>query len=262
MIFETISVFLKRYRKIIFFLISLCFVLLAYFIYYTFFTFHTTRISPDGNEMPTSYRTMVFTFNRDLKPESEQKKLTVEIDPYVGSFNYRIKKNTLTIGFDSQLAKDDKYSLRIKNLVSTSKDVFNFQKQYTVAYVEQKDLPKEDLEKFTSESDSFEKEYPLIKHLPIEDVSYTIEYEYPDSNTADKRLPIVISANFSAATNSPSGAPTQADFDYYLQRLRTAREQAIKVIEKKGFNREKYSLYFSEPYLLEEFNGQYIVDKL
>ncbi len=246
-----------RSRKVHIFTPLLIVLGIIFFIYYTFFFFHITRTSPADKIMPTSYSSVVIEFNKTLKKRGDQNNLKVSIKSESNKSSYLIDGSTLTINFQSTFEKGDTFSVDIKDITAKDGGVVDFKRDYIVEYVPLDKLPKEDIKKLTQKSDSFETQYPLIKNLPIESEEYSVNYRYPD-NGSNQKMPIIISSSFNLTTNSPNGIPTQADTNEYLQALRDSRNSAIKRLKMLGYNKNKYTLYFNEPYLTEEFNGYYI----
>ena len=233
-----------------------CTVILLYWLYYSIFVFHITHSSPSSNIMPTSYSTIEYSFNKPIKKQE----VNAYISPSINDVNYVISKNKLTVVFPSPFGEDEQFELVIKDLESISGDKITIKKEYLVQYVEQKDLPEEDLKKLTKQSDSFENEYPLISKLPKEDSTYRITYRYPDKD--NEKMIIIITSVFGITTNNPDGNPTDSDKAEYIEGLRVLRKAALKYLYSNGFNTKKYELYFSEPYITEEFGGKYIGEKV
>lgn len=250
------------FRKRILVFVILFFVsIFVYFIYYTFFVFHMSSSSPSGEIMPTSYSTIIYKFNKPLKKELLQKNISVRIDPEdVNNLSYSINDRELIVSFLYTFEENEKFTLYVDNIESQYEEKLDIKMNYTAKYVELKDLPAEDVRRLTSQSDSFEKEFPLVKYLPIEAPTYSIDYQFPDKG--DTRMPIIISSPFDITTNNSNGVPSESDKNDYVVGLRESRRDALSHLRSIGYNEKKYKLYFSEPYVTEEFKGEYLGNKL
>lgn len=247
-------------RRTVVLILVILFVVVLYYIYYNFFFFHIIKSSPNNNLMPTSYSSMIFEFNKPLESLEYQKKLKIYIDPEINEWNYTIDEKKLTINFHSNFGEGENFNLYINNILSSEGEFYSFKNKYTAQYVELKNLPEEDVVRLTKQSDSFENRFPLIKILPVENETYTIDYIYPDSESANK-LPIIISSNFNITTNNTNGIPDDNDKKDYLESLKLSRTEAIDFLKSSGYTTNKYILYFNEPYLTKEFGGSYLEDR-
>ncbi len=230
------------------FIVTVCFAGVAFWVYYSFFTFHIVKSDPSSTILPTSYKTVEFTFNKNL----DSKDYVIKISNKKAK--YKITGSKLIVYINKNISTGDTLSLTANNIQSINGDFVDINKEFSVQYVEQQYLPEDRLKQLVDQSDSFEDEYPLVKYLPIQEDEYTINYKYPDSD--NKKMPIIISSNYGITTNNPNGIPSDSDVNDYIESLRSSRKKAISYLNNIGFTKDKYQLYFPEPHLIEEFNGE------
>ena len=212
--------------------------------FYQAITLRVVSSNPSNLSIPTSQDQISFTFNQAI--DTQPSIIVKEGRPY----SYIVSGKTLTIRFSSPLASGDTLTLTVSVVSNLSS--LTFTRSYTAAYVDFSDLSLEQQQQQIKESDSFETSYPLVGVLPVIANEYEIDYQFPSSKT--NTMPIIITTTIVNASN-PLAA---ADSPENLSTLRESRDAAMKFLNKNGYTSDKYSLYFTEPYLLSEYNGKSI----
>lgn len=227
-------------------------VVMGYFIYNAL-VFRITSIDPE-EVFPTSTEIIIVSFNHTLAPKNDQPENLVVVNPDTG-VDYMIDGKTIIIRLLTPPQEGIPFELRLNGVVSSKGKVLSREFVYEVRYVPFSNLSSQQRDRQVEQSDSFESDFPLVKELPIRAIEYTVTYRFPDS---DKSLmPIIISVNFDASSRGGSG-PTQADMDYYISRIRDARTEALDRLRSLGYTDEKYEIFYSENFIIDEFPGSYL----
>lgn len=224
----------KLFLRVLLIIIGLIVIGLAYFIYYTFFIFHISGLSPDPNKFPTSGTIIQVEFNKNIEAignKPSQIKISPDVDRSVS-----FKGNTLYIKFNLPLNTKE-LSVQLDNIKSVNGDNLSEEINYKIVYVDPKDQTKAQLNAALESTDRFEESYDLVKHLPIKTDQYYIDYDLPDDGYI--QMPINIRMNFGAPNNSEQ-------YVEYESKVIKYRKQAIRKLVELGFNNKDYIFIFRE----------------
>lgn len=237
------------YRKpfFIYAVLSASALLLLIWIIYTFFIFHVTNVDPKGSFFPTSQKTLTVTYNMKL---NEVKKENISVSP---ERNYVIKTDgkKVMLFFETPFIKDEQVTIKLDNVSADTGSELSSEFKFTAKYLTSSQLSREEQARQLAESNSFENDYPLAQKLPYITDRFQVEGNFPDADS--NKMPITVTS-LSINTADPLAAP---DTPSNLELLRQDRRAAIAWLNENGFNTEKYILYFTEPYIVEEFGGMY-----
>lgn len=222
----------------------------VWWIYYSLFIFHITKVDPGNSRLPTSQNILEISFNKQL---AQNQKATDKLSvlPAV-PFDASINDKTLRINLRQTYVKDTRVEIRINNLVADNGDTFSKTLYFDVEYVPFGNLSEDQQEQQIKESDGFESSYPLIRKLPLITKDYEIDFRLPSNNQT--KVPIVITTT-TIVTSNPLADQSSPE---YLELLRITRRDAISWLKQSGYNDELYELYFTEPQLVGEFGGKFI----
>lgn len=227
--------------------------LIAFYLYYTFLVFHIVAVDPRNNVLPTSQSNIQVDFNFAIdKSDNDAGKITLSSDiPY----EVQIKDKRLTISLDFTNSTINRLDVNLNGIKSNDGKKLSKKLSFERKYVPLKNQTQAENERQINQSDSFENDFPLIKNLPFMNDTFNIQYEYP--GTYDTKMKIIVS-NLLLGDDPTAGTDSQS----YLNSLRTSRTAAIDWLNRNGFNKEKYDLYFVEPQLVDEFGGSYYANSL
>ena len=209
---------------------------------YFFFTLRIVSSDPSSSQLPTSQNQLSFTFNQAIETHP-----TISIKEGY-RYSYFVSGKTLVIRLIDPLT--DGASLTVSFTATSRFETATFVRTYAVKYVKYSDLTIDQQKQQITESNSFETDYPLITKLPYISENFQIDYRFPSDDST--KLPIIITS-LAVNTEDPSAA---ADAPSSLALLRQSRNEAMAFLKENGYDKQKYQLYFTEPYLLSDFDGK------
>lgn len=216
-------------------------------IYYRFLDLHMTESSPSSDTIATSQNTLKYSFSM---PISKNPVIKIQ-EGY--KYAYIVTDNILSIQLQTPLEENAKLSLQFT--VRSATGTKTYSKVYTAKYIDFSEQNSDTQKQQISSSDSFETEYSLIQKLPYKSAEYEIDYRYPSSESSSRqKLPIIITSL--AVDDSLGDTPSQM----YLDAIKSSRDQALSYLKNNGYDTDKYSLYVTEPYLLDEYGAKNVSD--
>lgn len=248
-------------KKIILLVFIFVMSVVIYLLVNRFLVFNVLSVSPDP--LPSSATTITITLNKDIdqKKYNEKKNLSINTDK---EYLVKLKRNTINIYLSDGIDKGEKITITLKDLSSLSGQKINKTIQLTSRYIKANELSKEEQKIGLERSDSFEKEYPLIKKLPLSSSVYEVGYNFPSSN--DNKMPLLVTAK----TKLPYPTDIQGNsiinqtqdpfVAAYINEVRLSRETAISDLKRLGYSDEKYKIYFTEDVDTPGVDGVYIGD--
>ena len=240
--------FRNKYSVYIKVIVIVLFCVSAIIITYSSFKIRVVSSSVTDDILPTSTTSIEYTFNHYIG-KNPKIKISGSMASY--KYTYSVDNNRLNIRILTPL--DDGGSLSIDFSVLSSLSSGDFSEKYAVKYIDFNELPKKEQEKQIATSSSFEGDYPIVGVLPILSDSFEIDYQYPPDGSSRLRL---IITSLLVNTDDPEASPSS---DANLSLIREARDDALKYIKDNGYNPLDYDIYYTEPYLIDEYNG-YSVD--
>lgn len=215
--------------------------------------FRVTEIVPKNGTIPTSSQNVILRFNRDIADSVNSE--DIQIEPNIKQ-DVLIEDNEINIRLASTVQEGETLTITA-SLQSTENETLEISESLVSQYVEPANQDPELRQIVLEQSDSFESDYPLINYLPFVTDDFEIDYRFPDSG--EDVMPIIITSKTREIPRpSESTSNTSPLYQEYIRRLRNYRSQAIEYLEDSGFyDEQRYQLVFPEPYLLDEFNGEY-----
>ncbi len=166
---------LKLVKRIALVIVILVVVILVIFLSWRYVFFNLVHENPGSKTLPTSQTTLVYTFNHSLNKSS-----SATIKGTAVKYRVAINGSILRIVLSNQLNENVNFSVTIS--ATSGDNHLNITREYTTKYLEFKDLTKEEQERQITESSGVEKDYPLVKHLPVITPDFEIDYIIPDEN--------------------------------------------------------------------------------
>lgn len=222
-------------RSTIFTISIIALLSVGWFIYYTFFTFHITKISPDTNNIATVTPSLTVKFNRELQDIG-----TVIASPnpdYI--YEYSFKDNEITIVLN-ELPEND-ISITLENITSVKNDTITKKLAFKPKVIDASKLPDDQLKGILERQDR----NTSINADPIQAV-------VPHS-TLNYDLTLTVSGT------RPNGG------DRYVIDARIMLSQAdINIDENSAINRYKQDVVdylASENIKAEDYEINYVIEK-
>lgn len=210
-----------------------------FYIYRTFVAFSLISTDPSGTISSDSTNVFRFNFNRKLKTG------TATIENSSRTFYVSVENKTLVVDKVEAFYPGQSVVFVLK-VTDENDNELTVRHPYLVERQQASDLSPADIKRQTEQSDSFEG-YNLTDALPLRTLNYVIDYTFPDSGGT--KMPVIVTVT----AKSPSLAE---DDPQNLKLYRKYRAEAMRYLEKHGFNRTNYELFFSEPYLLEDYQAK------
>jgi hypothetical protein len=194
--------------------------------------------SPKNNGIVGSVDSLTFTFNRDLDDLTvKQFKLEPSVDGRV-----ELKGKTLVFHPTSSYKFGDTYTALIENPRSrdghATRDV---RIRFKVGFVEKP--TKEQNQQALERTDSLQRQYPLLAHIPHETLNYKIDYRFQaleeDREGIESEQVLVIRIELYAVLNRPDQRES------YRADLKKYKEEALEYIRSKGEDPAKYRIEYS-----------------
>jgi hypothetical protein len=208
--------FYDQHRRAIFIgIITLTVIIIGAILFYTFFVFHITSITPDPRGASYLTPRLVVQLNKNIKKDS------IKVVSKSGlNLETEVKDSTLTINILTSMKVNERYTITIESLSSESGDEI---KNHDITLVTTKNgaLNEEDekivLDRQQANKPDFFKD-PILKYLPHSTLDYSIISKIYYVGTKDQKISIIITLELSAAD------------------VRTNRDAAIQQYKQEAMN--------------------------
>ncbi|MCU0667097.1 MAG: hypothetical protein MUF85_00560 [Patescibacteria group bacterium] len=225
--------------------IILAVIIISVLFFYNLSSFRVVDTNFPNDKLPTYEDSLIIKFSKKLDPNSQ-------INPKISNnviniLFYDISENELIITLERNINENENINITIDGISSANnrKMVLNY--DIVGVFVPGNNVPKKDNQRLLNNSQN--EQDPITGDLPIVTDNYDINYAYSYDNDSYE-LVVIVSSNA-----IPEEFNTNED---YLNRIRSDRQEALKLIANTGYDIGKYKIYYKEDVLLDEFKAQSI----
>lgn len=223
--------------------------------------FRIVKSTPDTNNYPSSMGVLVLEFNEKLDAESIRAAYNKDAASVVKlSFNslayIEVYDKTLKITIQ-ETAQPGNYTLNLNNIRSTDGNTFSKKIPFIVKSIKYDQLNTETkklFDDYASEGETPQQD-PIVKLLPHQTDKYKIGYVFPEGG-GETPATITITMKFFAPGDAAMPA-TPEEQQEYLSNIRKYRTEALDYLKHNGIDINKYTIYYTEPDLRNEFPSGY-----
>lgn len=164
---------LQKYRGIIIVASVVAAALIGWVVYREFFTFYLKNTSPDSSSVSYSSPYLKLNFNKNLKTEGYEFKLTSgEGEIYV---EHEIIGKTFKAYLPTSMEVDQTYTISLENISATDGKVLSLHVDFTTKDIPYSDLDKEQQDELIRLQDALHaNDDPIVQHLPHGTLDYTL----------------------------------------------------------------------------------------
>lgn len=170
---------------------------IGYIIYYSFFTFHVTGVSPSPSKHSQHTPKIDITFNRPVKEFK-----TLQVLPTTAAADMKIDGKTITI-FYEQLPTDEPVTITMTGITSQQGDVIDYDLTIHPKEIDFDAVPKDQKEAMLEVQDRHTdaNSDPIFQYVPHSNANYAIEAVRTDQDqeTGEARYAIDITVTLSSA---------------------------------------------------------------
>lgn len=212
---------------------------------YNRFVFRMIAAEPDITKIPTSSKSLSFTFSQPVRSIGKTTINNKIIYPV-------IKENTVQLPLISLGLKDgDTVRIVIENILSTefNNKIDSFTKVGTVKYVDFSGLSEQEQKKAIDSSNSGQSDDPFMQSVfPILDEQYRYQIDATTS-VIDSSMSVIITFLSEIPDYDNGGKITQLPDETAEE----YRKSALDTIRKRGGNPDKYTITYSNNYLNNKY---------